>query len=203
MSSERKPGRTLSADEWASLDSDATRSIERTPDRPTPPRQTNGAMTFLRLAALALLALFTYAMSMIPVDERNAIGSTFAPLFFVVAPTLYFLPTIEAALRKHRSLTSIGLVNLFLGWTLIGWVASIAWACVSSGEAAAERSAPPEQRQESVARPSRAEPTVEASAPAMQRPVSVADELQKLVDLRDQGVLTEDEFAKQKLKLLG
>ena len=32
--------------------------------------------------------------------------------------------------------------------------------------------------------------------------VSVADELEKLADLRDRGVLSEDEFEKQKLKLL-
>jgi hypothetical protein len=34
-------------------------------------------------------------------------------------------------------------------------------------------------------------------------PVSVADELQKLADLRDRGVLTQEEFEAQKAKLLG
>jgi hypothetical protein len=33
--------------------------------------------------------------------------------------------------------------------------------------------------------------------------VSIADEIAKLVALRDQGVLTEEEFAAQKAKLLG
>ncbi len=32
---------------------------------------------------------------------------------------------------------------------------------------------------------------------------SIADELSKLAQLRDQGVLTDDEFAAQKAKLLG
>lgn len=40
-----------------------------------------------------------------------------------------------------------------------------------------------------------------APAPASQ--VDVADELQKLAQLKEQGVLTEEEFATQKAKLLG
>ena len=38
--------------------------------------------------------------------------------------------------------------------------------------------------------------------PATDRPVDVADQLQKLANLRDQGILTADEFAAQKAKLL-
>lgn len=164
-------------------------------------------MTFLRLAALILLALFTYAMGTIPANERNAIGSTFAPLFFVVAPILYFLPTIEAGLRQHRSLTSIGLVNLFLGWTLIGWVVAIAWACAGSdkgleGKRPAER---PQQQPSLAVTPGPQVPTAEkqsteyvAAVPAL----SVADEVRKLAELRDQKILTEEEFQMQKEKAL-
>ena len=39
-------------------------------------------------------------------------------------------------------------------------------------------------------------------APAAAAPLSVADELAKLVQLRDGGVLSKDEFAQQKAKLL-
>lgn len=42
-----------------------------------------------------------------------------------------------------------------------------------------------------------------ASAPVVKTPTSVADELSKLAALRDQGVLTEDEFAAQKARILG
>ncbi|KRB42057.1 SHOCT domain-containing protein [Phenylobacterium sp. Root700] len=41
-----------------------------------------------------------------------------------------------------------------------------------------------------------------AAATAPQASVSIADELVKLVSLRDQGILTEQEFASQKAKLL-
>jgi hypothetical protein len=41
-----------------------------------------------------------------------------------------------------------------------------------------------------------------AIAAAVRRPVSVADELKKLADLRDSGVLSGDEFEAQKARLL-
>ena len=45
--------------------------------------------------------------------------------------------------------------------------------------------------------------TPSAAAPAAPTPALVADELAKLVQLRDAGALTEDEFAAQKARLLG
>jgi hypothetical protein len=42
-----------------------------------------------------------------------------------------------------------------------------------------------------------------SAAPAPVAAISVADELAKLAQLRDSGVLTEEEFAGQKAKLLG
>jgi T4 superinfection immunity protein len=42
---------------------------------------------------------------------------------------LYFLPTILG--RNKPDATGIFLVNLLLGWTLIGWVAAFIWAVFS------------------------------------------------------------------------
>jgi hypothetical protein len=44
---------------------------------------------------------------------------------------LYFFPSIVAAVRKHRQQGAIVAVNLLLGWTLLGWVAALAWALVN------------------------------------------------------------------------
>lgn len=41
---------------------------------------------------------------------------------------LYFLPAIIAARRGHRNRTPILLLNLFLGWTVIGWVGALIWS---------------------------------------------------------------------------
>ena len=35
---------------------------------------------------------------------------------------LYFAPTADAYDRAHPRIISIALLNIFLGWTVIGWV---------------------------------------------------------------------------------
>lgn len=45
---------------------------------------------------------------------------------FIVSAFLYFLPTIIG--RKKSNFTSIFLVNLLLGWSLIGWIVAIVMA---------------------------------------------------------------------------
>jgi len=41
---------------------------------------------------------------------------------------IYFLPTVLANFNKHTKSDSIFIINLFLGWTLIGWVIALAWS---------------------------------------------------------------------------
>ena len=45
---------------------------------------------------------------------------------FIVALCLYFLPTIIAIARDGRNKGSVVVINVFLGWTLIGWVIALA-----------------------------------------------------------------------------
>lgn len=53
----------------------------------------------------------------------------------LVAGLLYFLPTLIAAKRNHRNLASIAIVNVFLGWSLLGWIVALAWSFSSNVEA--------------------------------------------------------------------
>lgn len=46
----------------------------------------------------------------------------------VVAFGLYFLPAIIASRRSHPNATAITLLNLFLGWTALGWIIALVWA---------------------------------------------------------------------------
>jgi len=39
---------------------------------------------------------------------------------------MYFIPAFVA--RKKRSFGSVMVINLFLGWTIVGWVVALAWA---------------------------------------------------------------------------
>jgi hypothetical protein len=41
---------------------------------------------------------------------------------------LYLVPTVVAHERKHKDKEVIFLINLFLGWTILGWVLALAWA---------------------------------------------------------------------------
>lgn len=57
-------------------------------------------------------------------------GSLMVLVFIVVL--VYFLPSIVAAGKKNNG--GVLVINLFLGWTLVGWVVALAWAfTLSSG----------------------------------------------------------------------
>ncbi|HFQ13384.1 MAG TPA: superinfection immunity protein [Gammaproteobacteria bacterium] len=43
----------------------------------------------------------------------------------------YFLPTIIAVQRDHRSSDTIFFVNLFLGITVIGWLMALVWSLMN------------------------------------------------------------------------
>jgi len=57
------------------------------------------------------------------------------PLFILL---LYCLPIGVAALRKHNALLDIMVTNLWLGWTGIGWIVALIWACDTNVEASSE-----------------------------------------------------------------
>src|SRR5262245_57764754 len=44
----------------------------------------------------------------------------------------YWIPTIVAFVRKHPSKGGVFALNLFFGWTFVGWVVSLVWALSSS-----------------------------------------------------------------------
>jgi hypothetical protein len=48
--------------------------------------------------------------------------------FFGLTFVMYFLPSIVALARSKRDTAAIVLLNLFLGWTVIGWVVALVWA---------------------------------------------------------------------------
>ncbi|MFA5063133.1 MAG: superinfection immunity protein [Candidatus Omnitrophota bacterium] len=49
-------------------------------------------------------------------------------LLVVLIFILYFLPALIAFLRKHKNKLAIFLLNFLLGWTVLGWVASLIWS---------------------------------------------------------------------------
>ncbi len=49
-------------------------------------------------------------------------------LLVVLIFAIYFLPTLIALLRQHKNKLAIFLLNLLLGWTVLGWVGSLIWS---------------------------------------------------------------------------
>lgn len=56
--------------------------------------------------------------------------------FFIVAGSLlaWMLPVIVAVARKAPNIGSVIVVDVFLAWTVVGWVVALAMACRSRPE---------------------------------------------------------------------
>ncbi|OCX71322.1 hypothetical protein A6M27_01230 [Acidithiobacillus thiooxidans] len=52
----------------------------------------------------------------------------FLTIGLIFALFIYFIPTIIAMRRKKSNLAAIMVLNIFLGWSLVGWVISLVWA---------------------------------------------------------------------------
>jgi hypothetical protein len=66
-------------------------------------------------------------------EQGNSSGSdTGAPIVFgvvvVLVALLYFLPAIVG--KSKRNFSAIFILNLFAGWSFIGWVIALVWACM-------------------------------------------------------------------------
>ena len=153
---------------------------------------------------------------------------TFFPFFpgilgwivLVVLIFPYFLPTIIAFARKKDSAGAVFILNFFLGWTFIGWVVCLIWALSdgrrttvivnNNGPAYSPNPGPayqPEYRTEY--RPANEQatqqtnPTWRPSNPKTASSQEKIDQLRQLKQLFDEGVLTEEEFNRQKASILG
>lgn len=49
----------------------------------------------------------------------------------IVAALAYFVPYIIAVFRKHPNRQAILILNLLLGWTVLGWIGALVWAAIN------------------------------------------------------------------------
>jgi hypothetical protein len=52
----------------------------------------------------------------------------FVAVLITILSLFYFLPVAIAFYRKRVNTGAIFALNLFLGWSLIGWVIALVWA---------------------------------------------------------------------------
>jgi hypothetical protein len=62
------------------------------------------------------------------IDNLGPMALLLGLLILIAGITFYFLPSIVAHHRGHRNFTPILLLNIFVGWTFIGWVVALVWA---------------------------------------------------------------------------
>ena len=55
---------------------------------------------------------------------------------------IYMAPWLVSKNRRHHNSTSIGVLNLLLGWTLLGWVIALVWANTQPNAASPSAAAP-------------------------------------------------------------
>ena len=123
-------------------------------------------------------------------------GFTFLLLF------PYFLPTIIAVVRRKASSFGIFMLNLFLGWTFIGWIGALIWALSADRQPTIIVNNPPYS---SAPPPPPPPPRNSYTNVTMRKPVTQQDkidQLRQLKQLLDEGALTEDEFNRQKAEIL-
>lgn len=69
-------------------------------------------------------------MSRIVTDQRGRPVSALVSIVVTVLTLGYMLPWMVAALRGKSNAWPIFWLNLFLGWTAIGWVVALVLACL-------------------------------------------------------------------------
>lgn len=98
-----------------------------------------GVANMSRFLLLVFVAALIAAMVLaIKGHEDDAIVSAVAS-FVAIALWLTFLPTFIAYRREHLNRVPILLLNLFLGWTVLGWIGALIWACLALPEPAPVR----------------------------------------------------------------
>jgi hypothetical protein len=55
-----------------------------------------------------------------------------AIIISIIIVLVYFLPFAIACLRGHRQMPAIFVLNVFAGWTFMGWVGALIWSVIRS-----------------------------------------------------------------------
>jgi hypothetical protein len=78
------------------------------------------------------MSLRSLALGPIDILSDESRGSAMVQILegaaVIAAISLYLIPSIEADARGHSDAFAITVVNILLGWTLVGWFAARAWA---------------------------------------------------------------------------
>jgi len=98
------------------------------------------------MSVFGIIALGIFVFVCFAIGQGTNTAALLATIgFFIGSIVLYFCPTIIAVSRKHPNGTAIIVLNVFLGWTVVGWVAALVWAHTKKAEVLAEITAFPSE----------------------------------------------------------
>jgi ABC-type transport system involved in cytochrome c biogenesis permease component len=90
-----------------------------------PRRRGNGILVFALI--VAVIDGLAYGGKWLP--DNAAGGGIGIAIAAFIAVMLGLLPAYIAGRRGHQNYLAILMLNLLLGWTVIGWIIAMVWAC--------------------------------------------------------------------------
>jgi len=54
------------------------------------------------------------------------------PTIIPLAIGVYLIPAMIGAMRCHTNRLAILVLNILLGWSIIGWIGALVWACTNN-----------------------------------------------------------------------
>ena len=139
----------------------------------------------------------------------------FINTYLILSSLFYFLPFIISLFTGNRTL-AVFIINLFLGWTVIGWIWALFWA-LSSEEKKETIIINNNISNDRIINPIIAQPVMEnliLKSPTkeqfneqkkienIQSHQDKISQIQQLKSLLDSGILTQEEFEQQKAQIL-
>lgn len=95
------------------------------------------------IGALLLVAFLAMAIGM--AQNTAALLAPAHLMLFVLGLAVYLVPTALAVYRGCAATPWVAAVNVFLGWTIVGWFAALGWAVGGKTQAQTPAIAPPSQ----------------------------------------------------------
>lgn len=93
---------------------------------------------------------------------------------FILGAFIFFLPVYIASKKDHPNFGVILLILVLFGWTLLGWLVCLIWACIDTSHNETNN--------------------INSS--------NKYEDLEKLQKLKENGIISESEFEAEKSKLL-
>ena len=89
-------------------------------------------LAFILSAVFGIVAILAALTNIIPAEQLALYACV--GLVVGVLLILYEFPAIVAYKRDHRRFLAILLLNILLGWTILGWIGAFIWSCASESK---------------------------------------------------------------------